>query len=87
MKARIRRSNRKGKQKRATFMYMGKKITIHFGDTQASFPGKKKADNLCSRTYGIKDARGKPTRNNPLTANYWSRRVLWHCDGKKSRRK
>ena len=48
------------------------------------FPGTKREDNFCARSYGIKNKQGQPTRNDPKSANFWSRRVTWQCRGKKS---
>lgn len=87
MRALIRRSNRKGKLKRATFMYNGKKVTVHFGETKGPGASITMANNLCARSFNNRDGSGKLTRNNPLSANYWSRRVLWKCDGKQTRRR
>ena len=77
--AKITNSTRKNKQLKAIFSYKGKKTTVHFGDhTMAEYPGTKRGDNYCARSSGIKG------KNNPLSANFWSRKVLWKCKGKKS---
>lgn len=84
----IKKSKRKNKQLTVLFTYKMKKIKIHFGDPKyKEFPGTKKGNSYCSRSYMIKDKSGKPTRNNPLSANFWSRIVLWHCVAKKSLRR
>lgn len=33
--------------------------------------------NYLTRSAGIKDGEGNPTKDDPFSANYWSRRVLW----------
>ena len=39
---------------------------------------EKRRDNYLSRSAGIKDKTGRPTKDDPFSANYWSRRILWH---------
>lgn len=52
--------------------------TVHFGadgyKNNYSAAAKK---NYLSRSAGIKDKSGRPTKNNPLSPNYWARKVLW----------
>lgn len=85
MKYEITRSPRKNKQLMVIFDYKGKQRIVHFGDPKMpEYPGTKRGDNYCTRSYGIVDGQGKPTRNNPLSPNYWSRRILWSCKGKRS---
>ena len=38
--------------------------------------------NYLRRSAGIVDGEGNPTKDNPLSPNYWSRRVLWASDEK-----
>lgn len=77
------KSTRKNKQ---MMVKVGSKV-VHFGDpTMKEYPSTKRGDAYCARSYGIKDKYGNPTRNNPESANYWSRKHLWGCQGKKSRR-
>jgi len=38
---------------------------------------EKKRENYLSRSAGIKDKTGRPTKDDPFSANYWSRRILW----------
>lgn len=69
-------SNRKNKQLMAIFD-SGKKV--HFGDPKMpEFPGTKRGDNYCARSSGIKG------KDNPMSANFLSRKILWKCKGKKS---
>jgi len=57
----------------------GKKV--HFGDpNMKEYPGTKRGDSYCARSYGIKGVK------NPASANFWSRKYLWDCKGKISRR-
>lgn len=82
---RISKSTVKGKQLTATFIYRGKERVVHFGDpTLSEYPGTTRGDNYCARSYGITDKNNNFTRDDPLSANYWSRKVLWNCRGKKS---
>lgn len=54
---------------------------IYFGDpTMKEYPGTKRGDNYCARSYGIKG------KDDPASANFWSRRYLWNCKNKKSQR-
>jgi len=69
----IKKSPRKNKQ------LMVEELNIHFGDpNMPEFPGTKRGDNYCARSYGIK---GKGNIKSP---NFWSRTYLWNCKGKKS---
>lgn len=51
---------------------------IHFGKkrNQHNYSLKERKKYLL-RSAGIKDKKGKLTKNNKLLANYWSRKVLW----------
>ena len=76
MKLKIIKSPRKNKQKRAIFKDGS---YVDFGDpSMREYPGTKRGDAYCARSYGIKG------RNNPKSANYLSRKYLWNCKGKKS---
>ena len=33
--------------------------------------------NYLARSAGIKDKNGKPTKDDPFSANYWARKDLW----------
>ena len=56
---------------------LGKKI--HFGDPlMPEFPSTKRGDRYCARSFGIGNL------DNPESANFWSRKYLWKCKGKKS---
>jgi len=50
---------------------------IHFGDSSMQdfrqHKSKKRRKSYCARSGGIKGGKGK------LSANYWSRKVLWSC--------
>lgn len=43
--------------------------------TQHKDPERRR--NYLARSAGIKDKSGKPTKDDPFSANYWARRVLW----------
>lgn len=71
----ISKSNRKGKEYMVR-LPSGKEV--HFADpTLIEYPGTKRGDNYCARSYGIGNLKNKKS------ANYWSRE-LWSCIGKKS---
>ena len=70
---------------------VGDKI-IDFGDTRYEhFKDKtgihknldhndeKRRKNYLTRTSNQKDGQGKLTKNNPLSANYHARRILWNA--------
>jgi hypothetical protein len=74
----IRKSTRKGKQ---LMVNVNGKI-IHFGDPDMpEFPFTERGDRYCTRSFGIKG------RNDIESPNFWSRKFLWKCIGKKSRRR
>ena len=69
----------------AIFFYKGKERIVHFGEpSMPEYPNTLRGDNYCARSYGILDGKGNTTRNDPLSPNYWSRKYLWNCKGKKS---
>ena len=55
----------------------------HFKDKTGLLPknlnhgDKERRKNYLTRTAKIKDGKGKLTKDNPNSANYHSRRVLW----------
>ena len=72
-------STRENKQLMATFPN-GR--VVHFGDpSMKEYPGTSRGDNYCARSSGIKGV------DDPYSPNYWSRKYLWHCVGKKSVKK
>lgn len=38
---------------------------------------KERRKSYIARSSGILDGSGKPTQNNPFSANFWSIRILW----------
>ena len=75
----IKKSPRKNKEYMVT-LKSGKKV--HFADPKMDeYPGTKRGDNYCARSYGI--AKKHNILNNKESPNYWSRK-LWSCKGKKS---
>ena len=56
----------------------GKIKTINFGHKSYRHNYSKKARaNYAKRSGGIRDKSGRLTKNNKMSANYWSRKVLW----------
>jgi len=59
----------------------GRLVTVRFGAvgyadfTQHRDPERRRRYLL--RSAGIRDRSGRLTKDNPLSPNYWSRRVLW----------
>ena len=64
--------------------------TIHFGDasaehfkdrtgiwSQLDHRDKKRRSSYLARSAGIRDGQNRLTKDNPLSPNYHSRRVLW----------
>ena len=56
---------------------------IHFGqigyEDFTQHKDKKRKENYCKRSAGIKDKQGNLTKNNKESANYYSRKFLWSC--------
>lgn len=56
----------------------GRINTIHFGQKGFRHNHSKKArERFLKRSAGIRDAKGRLTKDNPLSANFWARKVLW----------
>jgi hypothetical protein len=74
------KSDRKGKKMK---VLTPKGNIIHFGDSNMQdfrqHKNKQRQINYCKRSAGIK-AKGKLTKNNKESANYYSRKFLWDCD-------
>lgn len=71
----IKRSTRKDKK----FMVDVKGKQVHFGAKGYRIdPLTKKADNYCTRSFGIKG------KTDIMSPNFWSR-LMWKCKGKKSK--
>lgn len=59
------------------------KLKVHFGDPDMKeYPGTKRGDNYCARSYGIGEKYN--ILGDPKSANTWSRLYLWNCKKKKS---
>ena len=71
------KSWRAGKKKAVKACANGKERIVHFGDSSmkdyTQHKSKKRRKSYCARSGGIKGGEGK------LSANYWSRKVLWNC--------
>lgn len=65
----------------------GQKKTVHYGHSGYKNYGgsggkyvhrsQKRRTNYLTRSAGIVDKQGNPTRDNPLSANRWAREDLW----------
>ena len=59
----------------------GNKKLIHFGDANMSdytkHKDKDRRKNYLERSGGIKNKKGKLTKNDKNSANYWARKILW----------
>lgn len=56
----------------------GRVKTIHFGQRGfRSNSSPKSRKKFLARSAAIKDKRGRLTKDNRLSANYWARRILW----------
>lgn len=66
-------------------------VKIHFGQLSASHYkdtalglyssqdhlDRERRDRYLKRSAGIRDGRGRLTKDNPLSANFYARRFLW----------
>jgi len=76
------KSNAKGKK---MMVLASKKVNgetrvklIHFGALGYGHNYSQKAKrNYLQRSAGIKNKKGELTKNDPFSANYWARRILW----------
>lgn len=51
---------------------------VHFGALGYGHNYSKKAkDNYLKRSAGIRNRQGKLTKDDPWSANYWARKILW----------
>lgn len=71
------KSDRPGKKKMVLAKEGDKVRVVHFGDATmkdyTQHGSKERRKSYCARSGGIKGGAGK------LSANYWSRKVLWSC--------
>lgn len=60
----------------------GKEKLIHFGNKDYTNYGihhdKERLKNYLTRSAGIRDKDGRLTKDDPFSANYWARRILWN---------
>lgn len=74
-------SPRSTKKLRAVFLYMGKKQYVDFGHVAyedfTQHKDTKRKRNYLTRSDGILNKQGLKTKDDPLSANYWARRILW----------
>lgn len=77
----LRKSSRPDKKMAATFVYRGKTHTVHFGhpayEDFTMHKDPKRRQNYLKRSAGIRNGTGQLTKDDPLSANYWARRILW----------
>ena len=80
------KSNRKGKklmvEVQGKLIHFGDATRQHFRDktgihADKNHNDKKRRKNYLSRSAGIRDGDGNLTKDNPLSPNYHSRRILW----------
>lgn len=51
---------------------------IHFGHKEYKHNYSRRAwESYMARSAGIRDSEGNLTKDNPLSANYWARKILW----------
>lgn len=71
------KSDKPGKKKMVLAKEGDKVRLVHFGDSSmqdyTQHGSKDRRKSYCARSGGIKGGDGK------LSANYWSRKVLWSC--------
>lgn len=78
---RISKSPLKTKKLRVFFRQGANEVHVDFGHTQyedfTQHKDKARRKNYLTRSSGIRDSQGRLTKDNPFSANYWSRRILW----------
>lgn len=77
----LHKSKRKDKKMAATFYISGQKHTVHFGhpayEDYTIHKDPKRRRNYLTRSAGIRNGSGRLTKDDPLSPNYWARRILW----------
>ena len=72
----------KNKKMRAIFKYKDVEHHVDFGHIEyqdyRQHRDKVRRNNYLTRSGGIKDKAGHLTKDNVLSPNYWSRRILWN---------
>lgn len=80
-KYKLSNANRQPYKLRADFKYKGHDHTVYFGHVDysdyTSHKDKERRRRYLARAAGIKDKQKRLTKDNPLSANYWSMRILW----------
>jgi len=78
---RLSNSSQLNKKMSATFVYAGQTRVVHFGHSDyedyTQHRDKKRRKNYLARSAGIRNGQGRLTKDDPLSPNYWSRRILW----------
>lgn len=69
------------KKMRSIFVYKGALRHVDFGhidyDDFTQHKDEKRKLNYLSRSAGILNKQGALTKDDPLSPNYWARRILW----------
>ena len=70
------------KKKKMVLVKKGDRIKlVHFGDSSMKdfrqHKSKKRQKSYLARSGGIRNKSGQLTKNDPFSANYWSRKKLW----------
>lgn len=70
------------KQKKMVLATKGDEVKlVRFGlrgmEDYTQHGSEKRRENYLQRSAGIKDGSGKLTKDDPFSANYWARKVLW----------
>lgn len=75
------KSKAKGKKYSVVVLKDSKRKLIHFGDSNMKdFRQHKDKDRrkaYLARSAGIRDGKGRLTKNDKNSSNYWSRKYLW----------
>ena len=75
------KSTRAGKKKMVFVVRGSKSKLIHFGDSKMEdyrqHGSEKRRKSFLARSGGIRNKAGKLTKDDPFSANYWSRTRLW----------
>lgn len=80
-KYRLEPSPVKNKKLRVWFKHMGRQVHVDFGHSEyedyTQHRDAQRRANYLTRSAGIRDGGGNLTKDNPMSPNYWARRLLW----------
>lgn len=75
------RSSQGKKKYLVRFIHRGHLREVHFGHVDyqdyTQHGDEQRRHNYLRRSAGIRDGSGQPTKDDPMSPNYWSRRILW----------